>query len=246
MKNNLHFSYGNAKLPRTTVIFDLPAGHSCPFAKLCKSKADPVTGKLTDGPDTQFRCYAASVESLRTSVRKLRWHNFNIIKNKTRKQIAKILINQLPPGFLYRLHSSGDFFSQSYFEAWIDVARAFPIRTFYAYTKAIPFWIAFKEEIPENFKLIASIGGTHDKYIYEYNLRFAKVVYSEKEAAKLDLEIDHDDSIAWNTNESFALLLHGTQPAKTDAARAWQKIKITVGGYSLKPQKKISFQINKL
>ena len=47
-----------------------------------------------------------------------------------------------------------------------------------------------------NFVLTASYGGRDDHMIDEFNLRSAKVVFSEAEAAELGLEIDHDDSHA--------------------------------------------------
>ena len=52
------------------------------------------------------------------------------------------------------------------------------------------------------------------------NLKYAKVVFSEEEAAELGLEIDHDDSHAYGGDKSFALLIHGTQPSDTMAAKA--------------------------
>jgi len=54
------------------------------------------------------------------------------------------------------------------------------------------------------------------------------VVFSEEEAAKLGLEIDHDDSHAYKGDKSFALLLHGTQPKGTMAAKAKNKL-VTAG-----------------
>ena len=61
----LKFAKGNAKLGKNTVIFNLPAGATCPGALLCLSRANRKTGKLTDGPKNQFRCYAASTENLK-------------------------------------------------------------------------------------------------------------------------------------------------------------------------------------
>lgn len=40
MKNLLRFQFGNGKLDKGIAIFNLPAGHSCPFAKLCLAKAN--------------------------------------------------------------------------------------------------------------------------------------------------------------------------------------------------------------
>jgi hypothetical protein len=54
------------------------------------------------------------------------------------------------------------------------------------------------------------------------------VVFSEEEADRLGLEIDHDDSHAadpnWR-NLNFALLIHGSQPAGSKASKALQQLK---------------------
>jgi hypothetical protein len=227
----LKFSLGNAKLRRGEAIFDLPAGHSCPFAKLCLAKADKATGRITDGPFTQFRCYAASCET-RPHVRAARWHNFNLLRGKSVSDMASLIANCLPDTLRVRIHSSGDFFSQAYFDAWLLVAKQFPDRTFYCYTKAIPFWLKRKNQIPANFKLNASFGGVHDDLIVKHKLKSVTVVYSVEQAAKLGLELDNDDTHAWKSDASFALLIHGTQPAGTPAAKAWAAIKFVHGGYN--------------
>ena len=45
-------------------------------------------------------------------------------------------------------------------------------------------------------------------------------MFSEQEAIDKGLEIDHDDSHAAFGKESFALLLHGTQPKGSAASQA--------------------------
>jgi hypothetical protein len=126
----------------------------------------------------------------------------------------------LIPSEFYRVHVSGDFFSQDYFDAWMDVARRNPSRRFYAYTKSLPFWVKRVQTIPKNFALTASIGGKFDALIVQHNLKHCRVVYSQGEARRLNLPIDFDDSLAQTKRGNFALLLHGTQPAKSAAACA--------------------------
>jgi hypothetical protein len=218
----LKFAFGNRKLNKGQIIFDLPAGHSCPFARECKAMAMPDGSGLVQGPHTRFRCYAATAELVFKWTRLNRWANFDTLKGRTRKEMYDIISFNLPFGLLYRIHSSGDFFSQAYFDAWLDVARAFPERTFYAYTKALPFWIKRMGTIPANFKLVASYGGTHDKLIQKHKLKYAIVVNWEHEAEAMGLEIDTDDSHAWQGDRSFALLIHATQPPNTPESRAWQ------------------------
>lgn len=235
IKNNrLSFAKGNAKLAKNIALFSLPAGWSCPAALLCLSKSNRVTGKLTDGNKNQFRCYAASAENLFKNIRKSRWHNFDSLKGKSIDEMTDLIVQSLPrKNTKYcRIHASGDFFNQSYFDAWLEVAKRVPTITFYAYTKMLHLWIARKDSIPQNFKLIASEGGLFDKLIATHNLRYVKVVFSEDEAKKLKLPIDKDDSHAYDGNGNFSLLLHGIQSANSRASKAWQKIKTKgQGGY---------------
>ncbi len=214
----LKFGKGNAKLDKTIATFSLPAGWTCPGASLCMARANRETGKIADGPLQQFRCFAATAESAYTNVRESRWHNFDLLKGKTRDEMSKLILESLPDTTIIRIHVSGDFFNESYFGAWLDVAVARPDIKFYAYTKSIPMWKRFADSIPANLVLTASEGGKFDAQINGF--KRAKVVFSEEQAAALGLAIDHDDSHAYDGNESFALLLHGTQAKGTVAAKA--------------------------
>lgn len=232
----LKFQFGNAKLS-SMALFSLPAGHSCPFAKECFSRCDKLTGKIIDGSHCRFRCFAAMEERM-PAVRNARWYNFELIRAmKKVDDIANLIAQSLPSSPLVRIHPSGDFFSEKYFLAWVNVAYNYPLVRFYAYTKALPFWQKYIEWIPANLRLIASFGGTHDHLISRCNLRYAKVVFSQEEADDLGLQLDHDDKMAYDGKDSFGLLLHGSQPAGTDAAKAWYKIVKAGGGYSLEKKR---------
>jgi hypothetical protein len=244
---NLRFSDPNAKL-EGIMSFSLPAGHACPGAHQCMARTlfeqgyvNPNNGRETigffvkDGPDCQFRCFAATDESKYPATRNQRWHNFLMLldcKGHVPSMVA-LIEKALPKTWApIRLHVAGDFFTQAYFDAWLIVAKNHPNQVFYAYTKSLPFWIARLSEIPSNFRLTASYGGKWDALIKPHNLRYAQVVWTENEAKLLGLEIDHDDSHAFNPGPSFALLLHGTQPAGSPAAKAWSALKMVgKGGY---------------
>ena len=64
MKDLLKVSSGNSKLTSRNIV-SIPAGLTCPKAKLCKSWASVINGKsqIVDGDETLFRCYAASQEA---------------------------------------------------------------------------------------------------------------------------------------------------------------------------------------
>lgn len=227
--SKLKFAKGNAKLDKKIYTFSLPAGRTCPGAKLCHSMAvkTPSGLKIKDGPHTEFRCFAASQEVFYKQTYMARAHNLKaIMRCIKRGGLINLIEGSLPKNAKYiRVHVSGDFFSQEYFDAWVSVAQNNPTRIFYAYTKSLPFWSSRLKNMPQNFPLTASFGGKYDGHIAKYNLRYARVVFSEEEAARLNLPIDHDDSHAINPCGNFALLLHGIQPRGSKSAKALRVLK---------------------
>lgn len=239
----LKFSRGNAKLDKLESViggqvwtFSMLAGVACPNAKECKSQVVTIDGKhrIKDGPHTKFRCFSASQEVLFPSLYKARKHNLDTILscgNNVEKIVAEIQ-NSLPKkAKAIRIHVSGDFITQNYFDAWATVASNNPNVIFYAYTKSLPFWVKRLGKLPSNFILTASYGGTRDELIREHNLRFALVVADENEANKLGLKVDHDDSIAISNGPSFALTIHGPQPKGSKLGS-----KAKQNGYKRKPK----------
>lgn len=232
--NKLSFGTGNAKLSTAIATFSLPAGHSCPFAKDCLSKASRDTGRIIDGKHCQFRCFAASQECVFPNLRRSRWKNFELLKDAgSIESMGRIIQSAVPKNLPYvRTHVSGDFFNEKYFLAWLNVALNNPLVIFYGYTKAIPFLVEYRKYLPDNFRFTTSRGGTHDHLIGKYHLKSAEVVFSVKEAEEKGLEIDHDDHLAIGNKTSFALLIHGTQPPGTAAGKAWIALrKAGIGGY---------------
>ena len=228
----LKFSTGNGKL-KNRLIFSLPAGYSCPHAGVCKTLADRKTGKLTDLPQTtgteapEFRCFAACSEKYPV-VRDVRWHNFDLLRAcdfSDHTELAALIFNSLmaaPKKDLIRIHESGDFWTEIYMRAWIEVATLLPDIRMYAYTKSLGMWQSLYDYIPDNFYLTASYGGTLDYMIpreHKIFKRYSRVVYTEQEAADLGLEIDHDDSHCLG-DKPFALLVHGVQRAGSEASKA--------------------------
>jgi len=236
----LKFSRGNAKLDKLEKkikgqvwTFSLLSGHSCPYAKECRSQAVlGANGKLhvKDGPHTLFRCFSASQEAFFKNVYKNRKDNFDIVKYFLGEidgvnKLATAIVGNIPKKCkAIRIHVGGDFFVQLYFDAWLAAAKLRPDIVFYAYTKSLPFWVKRIGEIPANFVLTASYGGYKDELIAEHNLRYSKVVYSNYEAKKLKLPIDHDDSHAYKPGGNFALLVHGIQPKGSEARKAMDRM----------------------
>lgn len=228
----LRFTRGNAKLDEKTYIFNLPAGHTCCGAKLCWSYANRRTGKITDGPDTQFRCYAATIENRFHKARALTWRNFSLLnKLSSVEELKQLILNSIPAGATkIRVHSHGDFFSVKYFQAWMLVAKERPEILFYSYTKSLPIWVRYKHMVPKNYVLTASYGGKWDQLIRKHRLKSAEVVFD----TETKLPLDHDDSHACDPkNKRFALLIHGIQPANSEASMALSQLrKQGIRGYS--------------
>lgn len=180
----------------TVYEFNLPTGWSCPFALECLVKVDKVSGKMENKSDA-YRCYAASAERF-PGVRNSRWNNFEAAKRGE--------IPELPKQAKHvRIHMSGDFFSQDYFDSWLEYCREHPSVEFWAYTKSLSYWVKRIDRIPENLVLTASYGGRSDHLIAEYNLKSATVV-SKKEAESDQRPIDYNDDLARTPFVSFLLI----------------------------------------
>lgn len=221
----LKFSKANQKLVKISTLanvnkteivsFDLPAGFTCPAAHLCQAYANRETGKITDGKHAQFRCYAASSESAFKNTRLLRWHNFDMLKGKTVEQMTALINSSLPvKAKIVRIHSSGDFFTKDYFQAWVNVAKMNPDKIFFGYTKILPYVKAAKSD---NFRLVYSFGGKMDSMVTTEPVSYVVNSISEAVAKGLQVSCELHPADDYNfvmAQKSFALVVHGTQPAK--------------------------------
>lgn len=194
--------------------FNLPVGHTCPYAEQCLVKVDRETGKFTNNSST-YRCYASAAERF-PGVRNSRWSNFESVKTD------KIQIPEKAKHI--RIHASGDFFSQDYFDKWLEVCRENPTVEFWAYTKSINFWVKRIDEIPSNLTLTASRGSKFDNLIDEYNLKNVKVVDPKtvtlnEDKTKgtingIEYDIDYTDNIARIGNIKDFILLDNHKKIK--------------------------------
>jgi len=176
--------------------YNLPTGTTCPFAMECKVVVDKVTGKF-DVTKGQYRCYASSAERF-PAVRNHRHNNFDFVRNGG--------IPVIPKGCKsIWIHSSGDFFNQSYFDMWLKLAEENPSVEMWAYTKSLKYWINRLNDIPKNLILTASYGGKADDLIERFNLKNVKV-YAEIEEVPTNRPIDTNDNYARTPNVNFALL----------------------------------------
>lgn len=249
MQTLLKLGRGNAKLGKDTLIFNLPAGHTCPGAKDCFTKVvEQADGKrkIIDGPANVFRCYAATAEGIYPKVFDARKFNHDLILPLAQKKdvqgmveliLASMAVMPMDKINRVRVHESGDYFTFSYFAAWMAVATAFPHIKFYSYTKSLPHVVRGRKEgiIPPNFIFTASKGGKFDYLIEREGFKSVTVTttQAETDAAKANGgKFDHDDSLALGDSDFF-LQVHGVQPKGTAAAKYWDSLmKQGKGGYN--------------
>ena len=228
---SLIFGKGNAKLNKTILTFSLPAGSTCPFAKDCKASVKKINGhyKLFRSKDAKFQCFAASSEAAFPNVFLSRQYNLKLLKEaKTEDNMYELIKHSLSKRKFdkIRIHVSGDFFSESYLNAWIRVAKDFKDKLFYAYTKSVKFIVNQKDNIPSNLVITCSMGGKDDELVLKNNLKRVKVYFHPDDALKDGNMIDHDDSLAINPNiKEFGLLLHGIQAKDSEAAKALKRMR---------------------
>ena len=175
--------------------WNLPSGFSCPFALECLVKVDRVSGKF-DNKSKAYRCYSAMQERF-PAVRNHRWANFDFLREggvPTLPKKAKAV----------RIHMSGDFYSQAYFDLWLKICRDNPTVEFWAYTKSLKYWVNRLQNIPKNLTLTASRGGKNDELIDLHSLKNVEIIKSEAEAN--GRPIDTCDDQARKPNVNFCLL----------------------------------------
>ena len=209
MKTQNLLGNGNSKLQKTAKEFNvrifnfsIPAGNdkksgkiTCPFAGSCLKLCYAKRGMYRFGNVERAltKRYEASKEE-------------NFVQTIT-EELAKVKNDKQ---IYIRIHDSGDFYSPSYFQKWLTIARLNPSVRFYAYTKSHSFIRGI--ELPENFDLIFSLGSTKDELIDQENERHSKIFYSSEEMQEQGYtDSSYLDILAtkWLTeNNKIGLLIH--------------------------------------
>ena len=109
---------GNSKLPGM-YMFNLPANREV-CNRTCKG------------------CYAVKEQRRFPSVVKARQARLEASRQPTFRFTIKKELSKLrnKPKY-FRIHSSGEFYSQQYVNDWVSIAKSFPDITFYTYTKRL-------------------------------------------------------------------------------------------------------------
>jgi len=90
-------------------------------------------------------CYADRLEDLYPSVRALVLHNWDLLKDASREEMVYLLDEMIAKFVkasdrrgaekIFRIHWDGDFFSEDYVSAWVDVMRKYDTVQFWVYTR---------------------------------------------------------------------------------------------------------------
>lgn len=144
--------------------------------------------KLTDG--TNFNvcpaagacssfCYARNGTYLFSNVRGRHIQNLEYVLYHLEEWKAQMLSevqHKKMKGKHVRIHDAGDFFSDEYLLAWLDIANLTPDVTFYCYTKEVSrFKRLVEPNCPPNFRYLYSMGGKEDHLVDKENDRHADV-----------------------------------------------------------------------
>jgi hypothetical protein len=158
----------NGKLKKTSKLtglrvynFGIPAfqdedgKRTCPFAGACAKFCYAQKGAYVwsnVSPAFQFRYLATKCDSF------------------VDKMTAELIKKRVD---ILRVHDSGDYYSRKYIDKWLTIAKRLPNVRFYSYTKSIPLFLDL--DIPDNYDIIFSEGGTRDDLINYHHHRHARI-----------------------------------------------------------------------
>ena len=127
----VYISQGNRRMSVPT--FSLPAEKTCPGSThLCRKY-----------------CYSKKAEKAWKNVLPCRMNNmYESNSNKFVDNVVKIIKKRKPKYF--RIHESGDFYSQDYLDKWFEIIEKCPEVTFLAYTQCYNMNFSHK---PDNLNL---------------------------------------------------------------------------------------------
>lgn len=193
----LKWSFGNRKVSKLDAVsFGIPAYQSengfktCPAAGACAAVCYARQGAYT-WPNTKAA------------------REYNLDQTKAADFAVKAIadLKKIKQSII-RIHDSGDFYSQKYLNSWVEIAKAYPEKTFYAYTKSLNLDFS---SIPPNFKLVQSEGGIFDHLLDKTKAR-SRIFSSDK--ARIDagyVDGNENDLPAINGEQNIGLVYHGTK-----------------------------------
>lgn len=148
-------------------------------------------------------CYARAGKFRFPGVKQAHTRNLEMILNDIedwKQKMLDELAHKRYAGKHVRIHDAGDFFSEEYLRAWLDIARQRPNTIFYAYTKEVSLFRRVVEVPggrPHNFRYLYSYGGKEDHLLTEGVDRIADIFPNQAAMDKAGYDNqDGDDLLA--------------------------------------------------
>lgn len=221
MAKQYHYdwSFGNTKLAKEGIAsFGIPAFVSndgfvtCPSAGICAKYCYARQGRYT---------FASTQAPRERNLWKLRAIHEKVMGEQSSwgwiDFIADIVmdVEQFPKRIrLVRIHDSGDFFTEQYYHAWLDIARMCPHITFYAYSKMINLINTYQIRMRlalDNLHIVQSYGGKEDQFI-DQMLPHTKVFPTHDYMLNSGyIDGTHSDKPAYNGCTKIGLVYHGSK-----------------------------------
>lgn len=196
--------------------FGIPAFQSKTGLKTC-----PNAGICASG------CYARSGAYLFSNVaKKFEERLAATLKidfvNKMQDDINIVIKKAKGRKIYIRIHDSGDFYSEEYFNKWNIIIFNNPEITFYAYTKQIEMFKRLESSLLPNFILTFSFGGKQDALIDVKNDRHSMVFESTSILKKQGyIDASSHDLLSIGKNKKVGLVFHH---AKKFENTLWSKV----------------------
>lgn len=159
----ISLSTGNAKLNKTTgdgiykvISFGIPADYSFTDA------GGNVINTCFGAAACRAVCYAKQGRYTSPNVIAARLRNLEASQSETFVSDILSALARKPSYNVVRIHDSGDYYSQEYFDKWVAVAKARPDIIFYSYTKAHTIDMGAR---PDNLRITRSLGGRYDRLV---------------------------------------------------------------------------------
>lgn len=206
LEPDYRLSDGNSKLKKDGIVsFNLIPIIHCPSAGACKQYCYATVGQqaFRNGVLRRARAYIATMQ----------WdfvpHMVEEVQTAVRRGARAV-----------RVHDSGDFYSLDYMLSWMRIAEACPEIKFYAYTKMVVLVKRLYKfgQVPNNFRLIQSLGGVADKLI-DSSLPHSRIFNSVEElkAAGYSDASESDAPAAFGESPLIGLIIHGAKAKRFDS-----------------------------
>jgi hypothetical protein len=197
------FLVRNSKIKKSekrTFNFGIPAYQSSTGLKTCPNAGACAKGCYALAGAYRFSNVAQAFERRLTATQDESFVHL-MIQDIDRQRAERI-----------RIHDSGDFYNEEYLDRWIRIMRARPQVEFYAYTKMVSLFKRRSKDLPKNFTVIYSFGGTEDRLIDVKRDRHSLVFESEAQLkARGYSDASNQDDVALGKNPKIGLVYHGTK-----------------------------------